>query len=222
MANVRPLLPPSNRSVDETTSRLLRSTLGVSRETLDRFAIYGKLLIKWQSAINLVSNNTIDDMWRRHFLDSAQLFSLLPPESKNILDIGSGAGFPGLVLALMGVKDVTLVESDTRKCMFLKEVLRETHSVANIENYRIEDFKKSSFDVVTARALAPLDRLLIYAKPYFWPGTIGIFPKGRQFNSELASAKKRWQLKYSLVPSVTDASGAIIVVEEMFGGPTKK
>jgi 16S rRNA (guanine527-N7)-methyltransferase len=208
--------------MDEISSRLLQSTLGVSRETLDRFSIYGKLLIKWQAKINLVSNNTIDDMWRRHFLDSAQLFSLLPSESKNILDIGSGGGFPGLVLALMGKKNVTLVESDTRKCMFLREVLRETNSVANIENYRIEDFKKSSFDVVTARALAPLDRLLIYAQPFFWPGSIGVFPKGRQFSSELASAKKHWQLKYSLVPSVTDTCGAIIIVEEMFGGPTKK
>jgi 16S rRNA (guanine527-N7)-methyltransferase len=208
--------------VDETSKEMLRSTLGVSRETLDRFSIYGELLIKWQSAINLVSDKTISDMWRRHFLDSAQLFSLLPPGTKNVLDIGSGAGFPGLVLALMGVKNLTLVESDTRKCMFLQEVLRETNSVANIENCRIEGFTKSSFDVVTARALAPLDKLLVYAQPYFWPGTIGVFPKGRRYGSELASAKQHWQLKYSLVPSVTDASGAIIVVEEMFGGPTKK
>ena len=160
-------------------------------------------------------------MWCRHFLDSAQIFSLLPPETKNILDIGSGAGFPGLILALMGAKNVTLVESDTRKCMFLQEVLRETNSVANIENCRIEGFTKSSFDVVTARALAPLDKLLVYVQPYFWPGTLGIFPKGRQYGSELSSAKKRWQLKYSLVPSVTDTSGAIIVVEEIIGGPTK-
>jgi 16S rRNA (guanine527-N7)-methyltransferase len=201
---------------------MLQSRLGVSRETLDRFSVYGELLIKWQSAINLVSSGTIDDMWRRHFLDSAQIFSLLPPETKNILDIGSGAGFPGLVLALMGAKNVTLVESDTRKCMFLKEVLRETNSIANIENRRIEGFTESNFDVVTARALAPLDKLLVYVQPYFRLGTVGFFPKGRQFGSELASAKKHWQLKYSLVPSVTDAAGVIIVVEELFGGPVKK
>ena len=208
--------------MDSVSRGVLGSRLGVSRETLDRFSVYGELLIKWQSAINLVSSNTIGDLWHRHFLDSAQIFSLLPPETKNILDIGSGAGFPGLVLALMGAKNVTLVESDTRKCMFLKEVLRETNSIANIENCRIESFTKSNFDVVTARALAPLDKLLVYAQPFFRAGTVGFFPKGRQFGSELASAKKHWQLKYSLVPSVTDTSGAIIVVEEMLGGPIKK
>ena len=208
--------------MDGISKELLQSIGCVSHETLDRFSVYGKLLIKWQSAINLVSNNTIDNMWQRHFLDSAQIFSLLPPRTKNILDIGSGAGFPGLVLAIMGAKNVTLVESDTRKCMFLKEVLRETTSVANIENCRIEDFTKSSFDVVMARALAPLDKLLVYAQPYFSSGTVGIFPKGRRFELELASAKKQWQLKYSLAPSLTDTSGAIIVVKEMLGGPTKK
>jgi 16S rRNA (guanine527-N7)-methyltransferase len=201
---------------------MLQSTLGVSRETLSRLSVYGELLIKWQSSINLVANSTIDDMWHRHFLDSAQIFSLLPPETKNILDIGSGAGFPGLVLAIMGAKNVTLVESDTRKCMFLKEVLRETNSAANIENCRVEDLTRSSFDVVTARALAPLDKLLVYAQPYFRSGTVGFFPKGRKFASELARTKKHWKFKYTLVPSVTDTSGTIIVVEEILGRPTKK
>jgi 16S rRNA (guanine527-N7)-methyltransferase len=212
----------NNLIVDAAFRKMFCAKLGVSRETLDRLSVYGELLIKWQTTINLVSNSTIDDMWRRHFLDSAQIFSLLPSDAKNTLDIGSGAGFPGLVLALMGAKNVTLVESDTRKCMFLKEVLRETNSVANIENCRIEDFTEASFDVITARALAPLDKLLVYAQPYFCPGTIGVFPKGRRFDLELTSAKERWRLKYSLVPSVTDTSGAIIVVEEVSGGPTKK
>ena len=108
--------------IEQKSKEILLTHLDVSRETLELFVSYGELLLKWQSKINLVSDKTLDDMWRRHFLDSAQLFGLLPGNNPSILDVGSGAGFPGLVLVLMGARNVTLIESDTKKCMFLREV----------------------------------------------------------------------------------------------------
>ena len=182
--------------MDESTQGILTSQLNVSRETLDIFSVYGETLAKWQSKINLISGKTLDNVWRRHFLDCAQLHNLLPSGTKNILDIGSGAGFPGLVLAVMGVKNVTLVEADSKKCLFLSEVVRRTGRHANIVNCRIEEFDGGHFDVITARALAPMDKLLPYINPHFGPKTKGIFLKGQQVDRELTKAKKQWKLKY--------------------------
>ena len=204
--------------MDESTQKIFTSQLNVSRETLDIFSVYGETLAKWQSKINLISGKTIDNVWRRHFLDCAQLHNLLPSGTKNILDIGSGAGFPGLVLAVMGVKNVTLVEADSKKCLFLSEVVRLTGRHANIVNCRIEEFDGGHFDVITARALAPMDKLLPYINPHFGPKTKGIFLKGQQVDRELTKAKKQWKLKYKTVPSITSDGGSIIIVEKISSG----
>ena len=205
-------------TMDEVTEEIFTSQLNVSRETLDIFSVYGETLAKWQSKINLISGKTIDDVWKRHFLDCAQLHSLLPSGTKSILDIGSGAGFPGLVLAVMGVKNVTLVEADSKKCLFLSEVVRRTGRHANIFNCRIEEFNGGYYDIITARALAPMDKLLSYINPHFGPRTKGIFLKGEQVNRELTKVKKQWKLKYKTIPSITSEGGSIIIVEKMSSG----
>ena len=128
---------------------------GVSRETLERLTIYADLLVKWQAKINLVGPETLADLWSRHMLDSAQLFPLIRPDAKRLVDLGSGAGFPGLVLGVMGAPDVHLVESDARKCAFLREAARLTGTTVTIHNKRIEQVAPLGADVVTARALAP-------------------------------------------------------------------
>jgi 16S rRNA (guanine527-N7)-methyltransferase len=204
--------------MDESTQEIFTSQLNVSRETLDIFSVYGETLAKWQSKINLISGKTLDNVWRRHFLDCAQLHNLLPSGTKNILDIGSGAGFPGLVLAVMGVKNVTLVEADSKKCLFLSEVVRRTGRHANIVNCRIEEFDGGHFDVITARALAPMDKLLALHKSTLRPKTKGIFLKGERVDRELTKAKKQWKLKYKTIPSITSDGGSIIIVEKISSG----
>ena len=204
--------------MDASTEEIFKSQLNVSRETLDIFSVYGETLAKWQSKINLISGKTIDNVWRRHFLDCAQLHNLLPSGTKNVLDIGSGAGFPGLVLALMGVKNVTLVEADSKKCLFLSEVVRRTGKHANIVNCRIEEFDGGYFDIITARALAPMDKLLSYINPHFGPRTKGVFLKGEHADRELTKAKKQWKLKYNTIPSITSDRGSIILVEKISSG----
>ena len=204
--------------MDEFTKEIFTSQLNVSRETLEIFSVYGETLAKWQSKINLISGKTIDNVWKRHFLDCAQLHSLLPSGTKSILDIGSGAGFPGLVLAVMGVKNITLVEADSKKCMFLSEVVRRTGKHAKIVNCRIEEFNAGYFDVITARALAPMDKLLSYINPHFGPRTKGIFLKGEQVDRELTKVKKQWKLKYKTIPSITSDEGSIIIVEKISSG----
>lgn len=200
-----------------------------SRETLDRLATYVDRLRTWQRTINLVAPATIDAVWHRHIADSAQLLDLAPPGVSRWLDLGSGAGFPGLVVAirLAGRPDtarctVTLVESDQRKAAFLGEVVRATglarRIAVEIVVRRIEDAATratvGTADVVSARALAPLDRLLALAGPYFGPATVGLFPKGRAAAEELDAARGAWRLTAELVPSRTDAAGRIVVVRE--------
>src|SRR6266404_3679270 len=139
---------------------------GVSRETLGRLEAYAELLVRWSARINLVGANTLDDPWRRHFLDSAQLFADVPEATQSLVDLGSGAGFPGLVLAILGVPGVELIEADARKCAFLREAARIAAAPVIIRNVRIEAVPAHIVDVVTARACAPLDRLLVLAQRF--------------------------------------------------------
>jgi len=131
---------------------------GVSRETVARLEGYAELLKRWSGRINLVSRNTLGDLWRRHFLDSAQLLPLIPQKARSLVDLGSGAGFPGLVLAILGVSGVELIESDKRKGVFLREAARLTNTPVKITDSRIEMAKPHAADVVTARACAPLGK----------------------------------------------------------------
>ena len=183
---------------------------GVSRETVGRLQNYAALLARWSPRINLVAASTLDDPWRRHFLDSAQLFPLLPAGTQSLIDLGSGAGFPGLVLAIMGACGVELVEADARKCAFLREASRLTEAAVQIHNRRIEAVTPHEVDVVTARGVAPLDRLLLWAQPFVAPGTLCLFPKGKEARQELVAATKNWEFDATCHDSCTDPRGVIL------------
>jgi 16S rRNA (guanine527-N7)-methyltransferase len=187
----------------------------VSRETLDRLRCYRDLLERWQRAINLVGPKTLADAWRRHFWDSAQLLKHIPASAETLLDVGSGAGFPGLVLAILGVRGVALVESDGRKCSFLREVARQTGASVAIHHARLESLagEISPPDVITARAVASLDLLLDKTKLYITPNTVCLFHKGRTADDEIALARKTWRMTLEKIPSETDPSGVILRME---------
>lgn len=186
--------------------------LGVSRETAERLARHLDLLGRWQSRINLVGPATLADPWRRHVLDSAQLVRLIPPGTRTIVDLGSGAGFPGLVIAIITGLEVHLVESDRRKAAFLREAVRVTGASAMVHAARAEDLGPLAADVVTARACAPLDRLLGLARPWLEAGATGIFPKGREAGRELTEAARRWNMAVARHPSQSDPEGTILVI----------
>jgi 16S rRNA (guanine527-N7)-methyltransferase len=196
---------------------------GVSRETLGRLETYADLLAHWQKAVNLVAPSTLGDVWHRHFADSAQLAQWVPGAAGRLADLGSGAGFPGLVLAIVlaerSAPAVTLVESDTRKVAFLREVARMTGTPVDILPARIESAEThgriGSVDVVTVRALAPLRRLLRLAAPYFAADTIGLFLKGRDVSREIEEARGDWQFALELRPSSTDAGGRVAVIRNL-------
>ncbi len=200
----------------------------VSRETVERLRAYAALLEKWQARINLVSAKTLPALWRRHMLDSAQLVPLLPAGARVVVDIGSGAGFPGLVLAAAGVPEVHLIESDARKCAFLREAARAMGVPATVHNARIEAVAPFPADVVTARALAPLDKLLGYAEPFLArpvdSGDSGecLFLKGRTADDELTLASKGWIMSVDRVPSLSDPDGLILRIREVRRGRTPR
>ena len=203
------------------TPETFREATGVSRETLARLEAYANLLIRWTKAVNLVSRDSLHDLWRRHFFDSAQLFPLLPEVTgrpRVVVDLGSGAGFPGMVLSILGAGDVHLVESDQRKVMFLREVAREVGSDAHIHGVRVEQLPRFSADVVTARAFAPLAKLLDEAAAFLDPAQAtnggaparGLFLKGRRVEEELTAAQKAWKITVERSESRSDPSGTIL------------
>ena len=188
----------------------------VSRETLSRLKAYADVLVDWNSRHNLVAKSTLPDLWRRHFWDSAQLVPLLPDTARTLADLGSGAGFPGLVLAALRPDlAVTLHEAPTQKCAFLQAAAERMGIAVTIQNARLEDLPPRPFDVVTARALAPLPQLLAYAQKFAGLNSVCLFLKGQNVGAELTEAHKYWNIKASQVPSQTDPSAAIIVVREL-------
>jgi 16S rRNA (guanine527-N7)-methyltransferase len=209
----------------------------VSRETVVRLETYAALLRQWQKAVNLVAVSTLDAVWQRHFADSAQLLTLAP-KARRWVDLGSGAGFPGLVIAILladaarqerpaGSQNpaaaegprVTLIESDGRKGAFLRAVARELGVPVDILSTRIESDATQSRvaapDVVTARALAPLDKLLSLAAPLWCPQTIGLFLKGREVANEIEAALEAWTFQRELIPSSTEAEAHIVRVSTL-------
>ena len=198
----------------------LQQRFGLSDTVTERLQIYGDVLTKWQQKINLVGPDTIPDLWHRHMADSAQLFALVPPNARRLVDLGAGAGFPGLVLAIMGVPDVHLVESDGRKAAFLGEVLRQTQTPATIHVDRAETLNSLNADVVSARALAPLVRLLPLATQHLVGGGICLFPKGKAAEDELTEARKDWIVSSRRVESVTDPHATILILSEVKRGRT--
>ena len=191
----------------------------VSRETLARLEAYAELLSRWSGRINLVGRATLDDPWRRHFLDSAQLLPLVPPTAGSLIDLGSGAGFPGLVLAILGVPGVTLVDSDAKKCAFLREAARLTGASARIAAARLESLPPQPFDIVTARALAPLHVLLGLAAPFLGPGTRCLFLKGERAPEELTEARKGWKMETTAHRSRSDPRGVILELRQVAREP---
>ena len=189
---------------------------GVSRETLDRLAAYAALLLKWNKQINLIGPGSEADLWRRHLLDSAQLLSLIPESAKSIVDVGAGAGLPGLILSVLNsAASFALVEPDRRKAAFLREATRAMQSSAIVHEKRVEEVDLPPQDVVVARALAPLDRLLEMVQKLVSIHTVCIFPKGATAEQELTEARMRWKMQARQVPSRTDPAGRILVLTEV-------
>ncbi len=191
----------------------------VSRETLERLEIYADLLKKWNPRINLVSASTLDAIWTRHFLDSAQLMDL-GGDIAHWCDLGTGGGFPGLVVAVLGPEKApatrfTLVEADQRKAQFLRTVLREAGVTANVIAERIESQAPKSADIVSARALAPLPKLLALADGYLAPGGTGLFPKGARAADEVSKALELWRFRCETVQSKTDEDAVILKISEL-------
>ncbi|MGQ4274306.1 16S rRNA (guanine(527)-N(7))-methyltransferase RsmG [Terrihabitans sp. B22-R8] len=191
----------------------------VSRETWDRLAILIELLGRWQQTINLIAASTLPEVWTRHIADSLQMVSLAPDAAKVWVDLGSGAGFPGLVIAAAladrpGVES-HLVESDSRKCAFLREGARAMGLRVSIHNQRAAPLLEKwagNVDVVTARALAPVSDLLALAYPLLDKGAVGLFPKGRDVETELTAAAKSWKLIYEVMPSIVDPRSCVLAI----------
>ena len=194
----------------------------VSRETYQKFQIYYDTLIKWQKSMNLISRSGSDNIFSRHFLDSAQLYKFTKKINGNILDLGSGAGFPGLVLAMMGNKNIILVESDQKKCAFMREVAMLSDTVVTIYNCRIEHLDYINADLITARALAPLDRLIEYVEMYLKKTSFHqkkfpklLFLKGKSYNNEIIKLNKIRNIDYKIYPSLTNEFSKILYIKKV-------
>lgn len=194
---------------------------GVSRETLERLEAYAGLLAQWSERINLVGRSTLADPWRRHFLDSAQLLALIPRAARRLIDLGSGAGLPGLVLAIMGVRGVELIEADRRKAIFLREAARTAHVAVTVHACRIEAVPPHPADVVTARGCAPLDRLLMLAQRFIGPETTCLFLKGAQVDEELTVAGKAWTMTVSRYPSRSNPGSTVLSLQQVVREPRR-
>lgn len=199
------------------TPQEFQARTGCDTAALARLETYAALLAKWQKAINLVAPKTLPDLWARHFLDSAQLLPLAPKGAKRWLDLGSGGGFPGLVIAALGFPDVQLVESDQRKSTFLIEAARAMGLAVKVHTARIEVLDPAQIggiDVISARALAPLPDLLPLAARFCGPGTVLLLPKGRQAQDELTGLERYWTMKkLEQLPSATDPEARILRIE---------
>jgi 16S rRNA (guanine527-N7)-methyltransferase len=189
------------------------SIMGVSRETTAKLESYLDLLRLWQGAINLVGRSTLQDPWRRHILDCAQLIRFLPEPAEPLIDCGSGAGLPGIILAIMGASDVHLVEADRRKAQFLREAARRLELAGvTVHAERLEHLPLQG-RVVTARALAPLRHLLPLTAPLVVPGGRLVLLKGRTAVSELMALADEWTMTSRVEPSLADAEGRVLVLE---------
>ncbi|MPR07027.1 16S rRNA (guanine(527)-N(7))-methyltransferase RsmG [Microvirga tunisiensis] len=197
------------------SAMITASDLNVSRETFEKLELLERELRRWQAIKNLVGPATLDRIWDRHIVDSLQLLDLAP-DAETWLDLGAGAGFPGLVLAIAGAErglQVHLVESNSRKCAFLRHIARLTGAPAKVHEARLETVVPGfvgKADVVSARALASLPMLLDWTEPLLKAGTMGLFPKGRDAEIELTEARKKWTFEAEILPSLTDPEARIL------------
>jgi len=190
----------------------------VSRETQGRLEQFADLLVRWNVRINLVSRADTDVIWGRHVVDSIQLVDLIPSGTNRAVDLGSGAGFPGLVLAIVTGIEFDLIESDQRKAAFLREAARVTGAPARIHATRIESANVAPAMLVTARALAPLPLLLDLAHRFLLPGAVALFPKGAEADRELTEAGRTWNMHVERFQSQTAKEGAILKLSEVVRG----
>lgn len=195
------------------------SASNVSRETSIRLEAFAALVRKWNPKINLVSKHSLDDLWERHITDSIQLFGHATNWSKWV-DIGSGGGFPGIIVAILAADrphetSITLIESDQRKCAFLRTAIRELDIEGTVLSKRIEDVPSMHADVLSARALADLDTLLGFAEGHMAPSGTALFPKGRSWQKEHADAQKRWSYSCQAITSQTDPDAAILKIKDI-------
>lgn len=191
------------------------AAFAVSRETLAALDALVEVLERWAPRVNLVSRTTLAAVWHRHVADSAQLWRLAPPGARRWADLGSGAGFPGLVVAAMALGSapplaMTLVEADARKCAFLGEAARAMGVAVTIRRTRIEAWNEGGFDVVSARALAPLPALLPLVRARLRPGGVALLPKGREAAAELAALSTIDRSRLERLPSVTQSASLIL------------
>lgn len=192
--------------------------LNVSRVSRPKLELYVNLLLTWQARINLIGPTTAPAVWERHMLDSLQLLPLMPEGTRVIAELGSGAGIPGLVLAIAAGYEAHLYESNGKKAAFLREAARQCGAKAQIHVMRIESLGSVANlpkpDCVVARALAPLPLLLDYAEPFLSQGAIGLFHKGQDVDAELTEATKYWKMKVSKHASLFDSRGTILEIRE--------
>lgn len=207
--------------LDIKTPEDFSAAFSVPRETCERLRTYSALLEAWQEKINLVARSTMPALWQRHMADSAQLDDLAP-DARLWIDLGSGAGFPGMVIALMRANrqgfGMHLVESTGKKCAFLAEVARATGAPVVVHQARVEALGPVAAeppDVISARALAPLDRLLSLAAPLFGPRSVGLFMKGVGAADEVSAARTAWRFDADIVPSRTEPKAGIVVIRNL-------
>lgn len=194
--------------------------LDVSRETLERLRVFEQLVLKWNPAINLVSKASLPNFWQRHVVDSMQLLDISGADVPRWCDLGSGGGFPGLVIACIakgqGRKtQMTLVEADSRKCVFLHEAARQLDLDVTIKNQRIEEMLPAGANIVSARALAPLVKLCGFAARHIAAEGQCIFPKGSRHLEELQDARRVWRFDMVTHPSSTDPTGSVVVLRNL-------
>lgn len=198
---------------------LLQKTTGlpnVPRETLETLEEFSALLLKWNQKINLVSKKiTIDELWHRHILDSAQLIKYIPKNKNEIVDFGSGAGFPALILAIIGGYKVSLIESDQRKCAFMQEASAKLSLHANIFTSRIEDAKSFDADIITSRALASLVKLFDYSEKFVKKDNIMLFLKGQNVVEEIKEASIYWGFSYEIFPDAFNNEACVLSISNL-------
>ena len=196
----------------EDIFQTLNTYTGVSRETFEKLSTYHDLLLRWQAKINLVGPDTLNDAWHRHFLDSLQLLNHLPNNFGKIIDIGSGAGYPGMALAVAGIVDIHLIESDAKKIAFLKEVARVTDTKVFIHHSRIEDVSIPNVSIILSRACSNLDNLLSFSLPFVSHETISLLHKGKNYSTDVEDANEHWLFEHTVIPSITDTQGVILKI----------
>lgn len=189
----------------------------LSDDQTSRLKTYQSLLLKWQKSVNLISPNTIANVWERHFVDSIQLFPYISESDRVILDVGSGGGFPGMVLAILLDREFHLVESDKKKCIFLSEVSRETKTKVIIHNDRVESLSISGIDLITSRACASVSQIFDLTKNLVSHETKYLLLKGKNNSIEIDEAKKNWQFEVEIFPSITEKDSAILRFSKVSG-----